>query len=185
MGNGPTLQLNVGSKQVWKRQLDLNTEDYPYDTGCGASAEIENKYSPEQEQSPTLLANVIDEKIVPREHNFRMIVRNFTYRNQGFQKELGVPVFVVEVVVLVDVFDVAVSLVVGFVEDVTEFVRKCQLSLDGQYTIRIIVFEHKNIQSFYYLQLLNKNIHCIHQYHRHRLMISKVLRCRNYAKSNQ
>ena len=47
-GNGPTLQLNVGSKQVWKRQLDLNTEDYPYDTGCGASAEIESKYSPEQ-----------------------------------------------------------------------------------------------------------------------------------------
>ena len=42
------MQLNVGSKQVWKRQLDLTTEDYPYDTGCGASAEIENKYSPEQ-----------------------------------------------------------------------------------------------------------------------------------------
>ena len=42
------MQLNVGSKQVWKRQLELNTEDYPYDTVCGAPAAIENKYSPEQ-----------------------------------------------------------------------------------------------------------------------------------------
>ena len=42
------MQLNVGSKQVWKKQLDLNTEDYPYDTVCGAPAAIENKYSPEQ-----------------------------------------------------------------------------------------------------------------------------------------
>ena len=46
------------------------------------------------------------------------------YRNQGILREPGVPVVVVEVVVLVDVFDAAISLVVGFVEDVVEFVKK-------------------------------------------------------------
>ena len=53
-----------------------------------------------------------------------MIVRNFIYRNQSILKEPELPVVVVEVVVLVDVFDVAVSLVVDFVKDVTEFVKK-------------------------------------------------------------
>ena len=51
------------------------------------------------------------------------------YRKQGTLKEPWIPVVVVEVVVLADVFDVAVSLVVGFAEDVNEFVK----NVVGQY----------------------------------------------------
>ena len=47
-GTGPTLKIKVGMEEVWKRQLDMKTEDYPYDAWCGAPAAVSKKYSPLQ-----------------------------------------------------------------------------------------------------------------------------------------
>ena len=47
-GTGPTLKIKLGTEEVWKRQLDLKIEDYPYDKRCGAPAAVSKKYSPWQ-----------------------------------------------------------------------------------------------------------------------------------------
>lgn len=45
-GTGPTLKLKLGTTELWSRQLDLATDDYPYDTSCGGCSTC---YSAEQE----------------------------------------------------------------------------------------------------------------------------------------
>ena len=42
-GTGPTLSLAIGSKEVWTKQINIATEDYPYETSCGGSP---TAYSP-------------------------------------------------------------------------------------------------------------------------------------------
>ena len=42
-GTGPTLSLAIGSKEVWTKQINTTTEDYPYDMSCGGSPTL---YSP-------------------------------------------------------------------------------------------------------------------------------------------
>ena len=44
-GTAPTFTLTVGGTKRWSRTLNLKTEDYPYDRGCGGDR---NKYSPTQ-----------------------------------------------------------------------------------------------------------------------------------------
>ena len=44
-GIGPTLTLIVAGKEVWKKQIDLKTADYPWDGGCGGNP---RNYSPTQ-----------------------------------------------------------------------------------------------------------------------------------------
>ena len=58
MGTGPTLKLTVGNTEVWKIQINLQTGDYPYDTGCGAPSDKADKYSPWQEATFGVPADV-------------------------------------------------------------------------------------------------------------------------------
>merc|ERR1712050_208752 len=36
-GTGPTLKIKVGGTQVWTKQIDLSTEDQPWDRACGGA----------------------------------------------------------------------------------------------------------------------------------------------------
>ena len=55
---GPTLKLTVGNTEVWKIQINLQTGDYPYDTECGASENMADRYSPWQEANFEIPADV-------------------------------------------------------------------------------------------------------------------------------
>merc|ERR1712050_98023 len=37
-GTGPTLKIKVGGTQVWTKQIDLSTEDQPWDRACGGAS---------------------------------------------------------------------------------------------------------------------------------------------------
>ena len=54
-GTGPKLTITVGGTEVWSRQLQLSSEDYPYDGGCGGRS---NNYSPTQSSAFKVPANV-------------------------------------------------------------------------------------------------------------------------------
>ena len=79
-GTGPHLELLVGNKNVWKFQIDLKNEDYPYDRSrhCGGAP---NKYSPWNKKEFTIPANVGGKMI------FRMIGtdRNIHVVGNGFK----------------------------------------------------------------------------------------------------
>lgn len=44
-GTGPTLQMTIGGREVWKHQINLATGDYPWDRNCGGHP---HNYSPMQ-----------------------------------------------------------------------------------------------------------------------------------------
>ena len=54
-GIGPTLELIVGNKLVWKKHINLKNADYPYDAKCGGGR---HKYSPWNRNHFKIPANV-------------------------------------------------------------------------------------------------------------------------------
>merc|ERR1712166_841611 len=60
-GSAPTFTLTVGGTKRWSRILNLKTEDYPYDRGCGGDR---NKYSPTQTATFTVPKNTKAQSII-------------------------------------------------------------------------------------------------------------------------